>query len=98
MPLLGSWQRHGGFLCAWPVPFVAMVKMVTEDEAEVFWSQRRWPKRRRRILGKETAGLGGGGIVRSEVWQKRLGVRAKDFSGGGGGCPRGSDRTEMVAA
>uniref|UniRef100_A0A0E0HF56 Uncharacterized protein n=1 Tax=Oryza nivara TaxID=4536 RepID=A0A0E0HF56_ORYNI len=67
--------------------------------AEVFWSRRRrpfglrWPKRRQRILGKETAGLGGGGIVHSGVWQKCLGVRAEDFSGGDGG-PRGSDRTE----
>uniref|UniRef100_A0A0E0EYS5 Uncharacterized protein n=1 Tax=Oryza meridionalis TaxID=40149 RepID=A0A0E0EYS5_9ORYZ len=50
---------------------------------------RRWPKRRRCILGKETAGLGGGGIFRSSVWQNRLGVRAEGFSGGGGG-PRGS--------
>lgn len=32
MPLLGSWQRHGGFLCVWPVPFVAMVKMATKDK------------------------------------------------------------------
>uniref|UniRef100_A0A0D9ZZU6 Uncharacterized protein n=1 Tax=Oryza glumipatula TaxID=40148 RepID=A0A0D9ZZU6_9ORYZ len=104
LPLLGSWQRRGRFLCAWPVPFGAVVKMATEDGvAEVFWSRRRrpfgrrWPKRRQHILGKETAGLGGGGIVRSGVWQKCLGVRAEDFSGGDGG-PRGSDRTETVAA
>uniref|UniRef100_A0A0E0DQ80 Uncharacterized protein n=1 Tax=Oryza meridionalis TaxID=40149 RepID=A0A0E0DQ80_9ORYZ len=86
-------------------PFGMVVKLATEDgdlamrllraAAEVFRSRwrrpfgRRWPKRHRRILGKETAGLGGGGIVCSGVWQKRLGVRAEDFSGGGGG-PRGS--------
>jgi hypothetical protein len=63
--------------------------------AEVFWSRRRrpfgrrWPKCRRCILGKEIAGLGGGGIFRNSVWQNRLGVWAEGFSGGGGG-PRGS--------
>lgn len=40
---------------------------------------RQQPKHRRRILSRETAGLGRGGLVRSGV-----GVRVEDFSGGDG--------------
>uniref|UniRef100_A0A0E0H3N4 Uncharacterized protein n=1 Tax=Oryza nivara TaxID=4536 RepID=A0A0E0H3N4_ORYNI len=44
MPLLGSWQRHGGFLCVWPVPFIAMVKMATKDEGAADAWESGWKR------------------------------------------------------